>query len=99
MPSPRLQPRRAVAGGHPHSVRLSGPKLSTEGRSGGALDRLVPLVEAVEPERITATLQDGLLTVDLPKAAWVQGKARRVPINADPSVATAQHKEQPDNHA
>jgi len=83
----------------PHSVRLSGPKLSTEGRSGGALDRLVPLVEAVEPERITATLQDGLLTVDLPKAAWVQGKARRVPINADPSVATAQHKEQPDNHA
>lgn len=82
-----------------HSVRLSGPKLSTEGRSGGALDRLVPLVEAVEPERITANLQDGLLTVDLPKAAWVQGKARRVPINAGPSAATAQHKEQPDNHA
>lgn len=83
----------------PHSVRLSGPELSTEGRSGGALDRLVPLVEAVEPGRITASLQDGLLTVDLPKAAWVQGKARRVPINAGPSVATAQHKEQPDNHA
>lgn len=83
----------------PHSVRLSGPKLSTEGRTGGSLDRLVPLVEAVEPERITASLQDGLLTVDLPKAAWVQGKARRVPINAGPSVATAQHKEHPDNHA
>lgn len=83
----------------PHSVRLSGPKLSTEGWSGVALDRIVPLVEAIEPERITASLQDGLLTVDLPKSAWVQGKARRVPINAGPSVATAQHKEQPDNHA
>lgn len=79
-------------------VRLRSPELSTERRSGGALDCLVPLPEAVEPERVAASLQDGLLTVDLPKAAWVQGKARRVPIQAGPSVATA-HRDQPDNHA
>lgn len=83
----------------PHSIRLSGRKLAAESRSGGALDRLVPLVEAVEPERVTTSLQDGLLTVDLPKAAWVKGKACHVPINAGASTATAQHKEQPDNHA
>ncbi|NBJ13854.1 Hsp20/alpha crystallin family protein [Microvirga arsenatis] len=83
----------------PHSVRLRGPELSTEGRSGGELDRLVPLPERVEPERVAASLRDGLLTVDLPKAAWVRGKARRVPIKPAPSVATAHHKDQPDNHA
>ena len=83
----------------PHSVRLRSPELSSASRSGYALERFVPLAEAVEPERVAATLKDGLLTVDLPKAAWVQGKARRVPINAGPSVATAQHEHQPDNHA
>lgn len=83
----------------PHFVRLRSPELSTERRSAGALDRLVPLPEAVEPERVTASLQYGLLTVELPKAAWVQGKARRVPVEAGLSAATANHKDQPDNHA
>lgn len=83
----------------PHFVRLRSPELSTERRSGGALDRLVPLPEAVEPERVTANLQDGLLTVELPKAVWVQGLARRVPIKPGSSVATAHHDDQPDNHA
>ncbi len=83
----------------PHSVRLRSPGPWTDGRSGDALDRLVPLDEAVAPERVAAVLRDGLLTVELPKAAWVQGKARRVPIKAGPSVATAEHEDQPDDHA
>lgn len=83
----------------PHSVRVRSHELSTASRRGDALDRLVPLAEAVEPERVAATLQDGLLTVDLPKAVWVQGKARRVPVNAGTSVATAHQKDQPDHHA
>ncbi|MBB6182265.1 Hsp20/alpha crystallin family protein [Pseudorhizobium flavum] len=81
------------------SVRLRAQELAIEGRMGGGVDQLVPLPEAVEPERVTANLQDGLLTVDLPKAAWVHGKARRVPVGPGPSVATPHHKDQPDTHA
>ncbi len=83
----------------PHSVRLRNSELPTERRTGDALDRVVQLTEAVVPERIAATLQNGLLTVDLPKAAWVEGRARRVPIDAADSVPPAQHQDQPDKHA
>ncbi len=83
----------------PRSVRLRSREPSTERRSGGVLERVVPLPEAVEPERVAANLKDGILVVELPKAAWVQGKARRVPIEAVPSVASAHHKGHPDNHA
>lgn len=68
------------------------------GRRRVALERFVQMSEAVETERVAATLQDGLLTVDLPKSAWVRGKARRVTIEAGPSVSSA-NEGQPDQHA
>ena len=34
----------------PHPVRVRGPELSTEDRSRGGFDRVVPLPEAVEPD-------------------------------------------------
>lgn len=83
----------------PHSVRLTSLKNSTESRDGKKLDCIVPLTEAVSPERVVATLHEGLLRVEMAKAAWVQGKARRVPLEAGPSVAAPHHGNQPDNHA
>ncbi|MGA0533282.1 Hsp20/alpha crystallin family protein [Hansschlegelia sp. KR7-227] len=78
-------------------VRVKSPKTLADRRR-VALERFVQMPEPVEPERVAATLQDGLLTVDLPKSAWVRGKARRVPIEAGPSVSSA-NEEQPDQHA
>lgn len=83
----------------PRSVRLRNHEPSTEARIGRAVDRIVPLPETVEPDRALARLQDGLLTVELPTAAWVQGRARGVSINTGSSAATAQENGEPEDQA
>ena len=54
-----------------------------QGRSGNIgrpFDLSVDLPEPVDPDEVTATLEDGVLTVRMVKAAWVRGEARRVPV-------------------
>lgn len=52
-------------------------------------DLNVDIPEPVDPDAVTATLEDGVLTVRMVKAAWVRGKARRVPV-LEPSIAPEQ---------
>ncbi|MDO9432170.1 Hsp20/alpha crystallin family protein [Phenylobacterium sp.] len=54
-----------------------------QARSGGMvspIDSSFDLPEPVDPDKVTATLEDGILTVSLVKAAWVRGDAKRVPV-------------------
>jgi HSP20 family molecular chaperone IbpA len=82
----------------PHSLRLRNAELPPERQTGDALDHVVQIVEAVVPESVAATLQNGILTVELPKAAWVEGRARRVTIETTDSVPPAQQQDQPYQH-
>lgn len=50
------------------------------GKIGRPFDLSIDLPEPVEPEEVTATLEHGVLTVRMVKAAWVRGEARRVPV-------------------
>jgi HSP20 family molecular chaperone IbpA len=55
-----------------------------QGRSekgGGAFDSWVDLPEPVDTDKVTAMLEDGVLTVKMVKTAWVRGEARRVPVH------------------
>ncbi len=55
------------------------------GDIGNAFDRSVDLPEPVDPDRVTATLEDGVLTVKMTKAAWMRSDARRVPVRGSVS--------------
>jgi len=59
------------------------------GRIGRPFDLNVDLPEPVDPDAVTATLEDGVLTVRMVKAAWVRGEARRVPVR-ETSIAPEQ---------
>lgn len=50
------------------------------GTIGRPFDLSVDLPEPVDPDEVTATLEDGVLTARMVKAAWVRGEARRVPV-------------------
>lgn len=49
-------------------------------RSYGAFYRSVPLPATVEPEKVTATFKDGVVTITLPKAAAAKGTT--IPVKA-----------------
>jgi HSP20 family protein len=46
----------------------------------GAFERTIPLPVAVQAEKVTADLKDGVLTVTLPKRE--AAKAKQIPIKA-----------------
>lgn len=50
------------------------------GSLGAPLDWSVDLPEPVDPEQVHATLEDGILTVEMTKAAWARGDVTRVPV-------------------
>ncbi|WP_367271353.1 Hsp20/alpha crystallin family protein [Phenylobacterium sp.] len=63
--------------------RLRSRANGRQGRSGKhwhPFDLSVDLPEPVDPDEVTATLEDGVLTARMVKAAWVRGEARRVPV-------------------
>ena len=51
-------------------------------RRSGSIERLVPLPQAVEMDKATASLKEGVLTVTLPKKAEVAPAAQQIPIQA-----------------
>jgi HSP20 family protein len=52
-------------------------------RSYGRFQRVIPFAAEIDPDKVHATFQKGVLTVDLPKNAKAQGKARRIQIDSD----------------
>lgn len=65
----------------PQRLRLQGAgRQRRSGNIGGPFAWSVDLPEPVDPEQVTATLEDGVLTVDMTKAAWARGDAKRVPV-------------------
>jgi len=51
-------------------------------RSFGRFQRVIPFPNEIDPGKVHASFQKGVLTIDLPKNAKAQDKARRIPINA-----------------
>jgi len=76
-----------------NSLTISGEKKSEhEGkedgrhyseRSYGRFQRVIPFAAEVDAEKVQATFQKGVLTIELPKNAKAQDKTRRIQINSD----------------
>lgn len=64
----------------PSRLRLRAAGQGRSGNIGRPFDLSVDLPEPVDSDEVTATLEDGVLTVKMVKAAWVRGEARRVPV-------------------
>lgn len=83
----------------PGRLRLqAAARQGRSGKVGGAFDSWVDLPEPVDPDKVTAMLQDGVLTVKMAKTAWVRGEARRVPVHESlvPSQQATQEQGQAD---
>jgi HSP20 family protein len=52
-------------------------------RSYGRFERRIGLPKGVEPDRASATFENGVLTLTLPKSAEAIDNVRRIPINGD----------------
>lgn len=67
-------------------------------RSGGIgapFDCTVNLPEAVDADQVKATLENGVVVVEMTKAAWTRGDAKRAPVRqASVPVQTAQEGDQ-----
>jgi len=80
----------------PQRLRLQAA--GRQGRSGdvGApFDCSVDLPEPVDADQVTATLEDGVLRVEMTKAAWARGDAKRVPVRGA-SVAPGEAAQEDD---
>ena len=65
----------------PSRLRLrAAGRQGRSGKIGRPFDLSVDLPEPVDPDDVTATIEDGVLTVRMVKAAWLRGAARRVPV-------------------
>lgn len=65
------------------------------GDIGAPFDWSVALPEPVDTDQVRATLEDGVLTVKMTKAAWARGDAKRVPERGA-SVAPGQAPQEGD---
>jgi HSP20 family protein len=54
-------------------------------RSFGRFQRVIPFPAEIDANKVEASFQKGVLTVDLPKNAKAQEKARRIAINSEKS--------------
>ncbi|WP_082765237.1 MULTISPECIES: Hsp20/alpha crystallin family protein [unclassified Phenylobacterium] len=82
----------------PQSLRLQAAgRQRRSGKIGAPFAWSVDLPEPVDPGQVTATLEDGVLTVEMAKAAWSRGDAKRVPVQdgSVPPEEAAQEGEQP----
>jgi HSP20 family protein len=57
--------------------------ISVRERRYGLVERVVPLPEGIEPDAAKATLENGVLTVAIPKSAETQTNMKRIPVQAD----------------
>ncbi|MBD3836154.1 Hsp20/alpha crystallin family protein [Brevundimonas sp.] len=80
----------------PQRLRLQA--LSRQRRSGdiaAPFDCSVDLPDAVDADQVKATLENGVLVVEMTKVAWTRGDAKRVPVReASVPVQTAQEGDQ-----
>ncbi len=65
----------------PECLRLQAAgRQRRSGEIGAPFDWSVALPEPVDADQVIATLEDGVLTVEMTKAAWARGDAKRVPV-------------------
>ena len=80
----------------PQRLRLQAAgRQRRSGDIGAPFDCSVDLPEPVDADQVTATLEDGVLTVEMTKAAWARGDAKRVPV-CGASVAPGQAAQKDD---
>ena len=80
----------------PQRLRLqAADRQRRSGDIGAPFDCSVDLPEPVDADQVTATLEDGVLTVEMTKAAWARGDAKRVPVRGA-SVAPGQAAQEDD---
>jgi HSP20 family protein len=72
---------------HNQKKEIEGHVLHRTERSYGAFQRTLTLPYRMEPERIVATLRDGVLKITMPKPAdaQVQKEGRKIEINKPPT--------------
>ncbi len=49
----------------------------------GRFERVLPLPEAVDREKVKASFKKGVLHIDIPKVGGIQPERKRIPINTD----------------
>jgi HSP20 family protein len=52
-------------------------------RSFGHFQRVIPFAVEIDPDKVHAKFDKGVLTIDLPKNAKARDKTKRIPINTD----------------